>query len=104
MVAVGKLAYGFSSPILASAGLVKLPFYKYARAAIPVTLTQYAIFLGMGYYFAGSYQVFGAYFKYAEIAVASAVIIFIFIFFVVRKLTADYVKRNILNDKLVNRI
>ncbi|MBI5742397.1 MAG: hypothetical protein HZA25_00980 [Candidatus Niyogibacteria bacterium] len=95
VMAIGKLAYGLSSPILASAGLVRLPFWKYMRVAIPITLVQYAFFLGVGYYFAGSYQALHKYFKFAEITLAAAVAAFLF--FVVRKLAANYVKQNILN-------
>ncbi len=42
-----KLAYGFSVPLLISAGLSKLPYKRFASYAILVSVLQYGIFLGV---------------------------------------------------------
>ena len=50
-----KLAYGLSTPFLISAGYIKLDFKKFIFWALPVTLSQYAILMALGYFFGASY-------------------------------------------------
>ena len=50
-----KLAYGLSTPFLISAGFTKLEFKKFLLYALPVTLAQYSILMGLGYYFGAAY-------------------------------------------------
>lgn len=72
-----KLAYGLSTPFLISAGLVKMSYRRFISYALPVTLFQYAVLLTVGYYLGNSYITIAKYFKYAELVIAGAVVIFI---------------------------
>jgi membrane protein DedA with SNARE-associated domain len=83
---LGKLAYGLSTPILISAGLTKMPLKKFLTAAIPVTIAQYAVFLTAGYYFGNYYIKLRQYFTYAEFLIVGVVIIFLVIFFQLKKI------------------
>ena len=91
----GKLAYGLSIPFLISAGLAKLPPYKFWLYAVPVTIFQYGLLTFLGYYFGESYKaLIESYVINAEIAIAVAVIIFIIIFILLRKTLTKYTNEN----------
>lgn len=51
-----KLAYGISTPLLISAGLVKLPIKKFFSHSISISIIQYGIMLSVGYYLGSSYK------------------------------------------------
>ena len=53
---LSKLAYGLSTPLLISAGLVNLSFKKFFSYAFPITLFQYAIIMAIGYFLGYSYE------------------------------------------------
>lgn len=97
-MALGKLAYGLSTPILISAGLVKLPLKRFLSYVIPVTIVQYAVFLTLGYYFGSSYVALKHYFAYAEFVIAGAALILLFAIFRLRKVITGYTENNLLRD------
>ena len=71
---LSKLAYGLSTPFLISAGLVRMPFKRFMRYAVPISIFQYGLLLFLGYHFGNSYQLLGSYVQYAELALAALAI------------------------------
>ncbi|MDE1970716.1 MAG: DedA family protein [Patescibacteria group bacterium] len=73
-----KLAYGLSTPMLISAGIVKLPFPRFLSLALPITLIQYALFMTIGYYLGASvFERTSNYLRYGEIVVSILVLVFV---------------------------
>ena len=46
-----KFAYGLSTPLLVSAGLIGMPLRRFLRYTIVISLIQYGVLLTLGYYF-----------------------------------------------------
>lgn len=44
-----KLSYGLSAPFLLTAGLSGMTYRRFLTLAVPITLAQYAVFMGLGY-------------------------------------------------------
>lgn len=95
---LGKLAYGLSHFFLMSAGLIKMPYQKFFSRALFVTLFQFGIFMLIGYYLGGSYNIISKYIKNAEILIA----VFAIIFFSAHILLIKYSRKKILEIKEEN--
>jgi membrane protein DedA with SNARE-associated domain len=67
---VSKLAYGLSTPLLISAGVVKVPPRTFVRSAIPVTLTQHIVTMSIGFILGNSYYLAEQYLKFGGVTVA----------------------------------
>lgn len=65
-----KLAYGFSTPFLISAGLVKLSLFRFWAYCVPVTLIQYAALMMVGYSLGYSYKSAESYVKEGGVIIA----------------------------------
>jgi len=50
-----KFAYGLSTPFLISAGVVNLGFKKFISYSLPISIVQYAVLMGLGYFFGATY-------------------------------------------------
>jgi len=50
-----KLAYGLSTPFLISAGAVNLNLKRFIKYSLPISVAQYAILMGLGYFFGAAY-------------------------------------------------
>lgn len=74
-MAITKFAYGLSTPLLISAGLVHLPFRKFWTSTIPLSMLQYSVLLTLGYFFGSSYSLVESTLTRVEMVVAAAVII-----------------------------
>jgi len=73
----GKLAYGMALPFLVSAGMVKMPFKKFIRYAIPITLFQYAPIMAIGYFLGNSYMAAAPYLNYAYLLLGAVVVVLV---------------------------
>ena len=82
---VSKLAYGLSTPLLVTSGLVRLPYVRFVRWALLVTIFQYGLLMTIGYYLGRSYDSAIGYVHYAEIIVAAFAVLFIIGFFAIQK-------------------
>jgi len=80
MMFFGKLAYGFATPFLISAGITKMSYKKFISYTIPITCFQYAAFMGIGYYLGKSYESAIKYINNFYIVMALMVIIFLIIY------------------------
>jgi membrane protein DedA with SNARE-associated domain len=85
MMLFSKQAYGLSTPLLVSAGLVNMSYRRFLAYAFPITLAQYIVFITIGYWLGYSYTVAGPYIQYAGWAVALFVIAFIAVYIFVQK-------------------
>ena len=86
-----KIAYGLSTPLLISAGLVKMPLRRFVSYTIPISITLYTVIIIIGYYLGSSYQLAAKYINYAEIIIA----IFFVIFIAAYVFSAKYARRQI---------
>ncbi len=50
-----KLAYGLSTPFLISAGVVHVGLKRFLRYSLPISIAQYTILMGLGYFFGAAY-------------------------------------------------
>lgn len=82
---MSKLAYGLSTPFLITAGLSGMPLRRFLLFTIPVTVIQYGIFMFLGFYFGGSYQIISRYFKNAEIVIACLIVVVIVAYYFLTK-------------------
>ena len=80
MMFMSKLAYGLSTLLLVSAGMVKVPIGKFFQLALVVTLLQYGVLMFVGYYFGSSLVVADKYLSYIGYVAAGLVLVFIMIF------------------------
>ena len=80
-----KLAYGLSTPLLISAGLVKLPFKKFALYSFLMSIGQYSIILSLGFFLGHSYYLAAGYIENAGLIVALLVIIIVSIYVFISK-------------------
>ncbi len=85
MMVLSKQAYGLSTPLLISAGLVNMPYRRFITYAFPVTLIQYAVFLAIGYWLGASYEVAAGYIEYAGYIAAGLVILIGIGYFMMQK-------------------
>jgi len=90
-----KLAYGFSIPLLISAGTTKLSYKKFAFSTLIVSIFQYGVFLIIGYYFGRSYELIAKYVKITGITIGLIGAICVIIYFLIKK----YAQNKIINIK-----
>jgi len=93
-VMLSKWAYGLSTPLLLSAGLVRLPARKYFSYVVPLAMAQSAALLAIGYYFGSSYQIISKYIEGAGWIISAGVAVFLFIYF----FASRYAKRTFLQE------
>ncbi|MFH1990286.1 MAG: VTT domain-containing protein [Patescibacteria group bacterium] len=86
-----KIAYGLSTPLLISAGLVKMPIRRFVSYTIPISITLYTVIITSGYYLGNSYQLAAKYINFAEIIIAVIFVIFIAVYV----FSAKYARRQI---------
>ena len=88
---LSKLAYGLSTPLLISAGLVKMPLRRFISYTLPISILLYSFTVSIGYYLGSSYQLANKYIESAGIVVAAGIVIFILAY----SLFAKYARRQI---------
>src|SRR5258708_4268822 len=82
---VSKLAYGFSIPLLVTAGLAHMPYRKFIWHALHVTIFQYGLIMTLGYYLGQSYMAAGNYIKYAEVSIGVLAAAFVIMYFILQR-------------------
>ncbi|HYF12684.1 MAG TPA: hypothetical protein VD928_00055 [Candidatus Paceibacterota bacterium] len=93
-MAITKLAYGLSTPLLVTAGLVRLPFRTFWTRSVPLSFLQHAVFLSLGYFFGSYYTVVESTSSRIQLAIAAvAVVGFAYYFF------ASSIKRKFLSKQ-----
>jgi len=74
-MAISKLAYGLSTPLLITAGLVKLPFSVFWTRSVPLSFLQHATFLSLGYFFGSYYAQVESTMVKVQLAVAGVIVV-----------------------------
>lgn len=86
-VVTSKLVHGIGVSGLAAAGLLKIPYLRFMRTCLMISLAQCAVFLVIGIVFGHAYQQIKQYLDYFAAIISSIVLIVGggVVFFVVRK-------------------
>jgi membrane-associated protein len=92
---IGKLSQGIGGAILLAAGMAKVPFRKLVLYDFLPTLPKTLILLLIGYYAGESYVKISSYFDYAAIGTVAAAVIFVVVYFVMRRLSSKYASKDI---------
>jgi membrane-associated protein len=92
---IGKLSQGIGGAILLAAGMAKVPFRKLVLYDFLPTLPKTLILLLIGYYAGASYVKISSYFDYAAIGTIVAAVIFVVIYFVMRRLSRRYAGKDV---------
>ncbi len=82
---VSKLAYGLSTPLLISAGLVNVKFFKFVTMSFVQSVIQYAVIISLGYTLGHSYQLAAPYVKNAGVIIAIGIIFFAAVYIVIAR-------------------
>jgi membrane protein DedA with SNARE-associated domain len=93
MMVMSKLAYGLSTLLLVSAGMVKVPIGKFFRQALAVTLLQYGILMYLGMHFGNALATTDKYFSYIGYAVAIIVVVFLVGFIAIKRYAKNALER-----------
>jgi membrane-associated protein len=91
---IGKLSHGIGGVVLVAAGLAKVPFRKFVWYNFIPTLPKSLILLLIGYYSGESYVKISSYLDYAAIGTIVTAVIFIVIYFVMRKVSKKYADKH----------
>ncbi|MDO8548425.1 MAG: hypothetical protein Q7R71_02020 [bacterium] len=79
---ITKFAYGLSTPLLVTAGLVHLPFNRFWRSSLPLSVLQYIILLALGYFFGTSFALVESSLARVQLIVAGVAVLFAVYYFV----------------------
>lgn len=92
---IGKLSQGIGAVVLVAAGIARVPFRKFVWYNFISTLPKSLILLLIGYYSGESYVKISSYLDYAAIGTVVAAVIFIVIYFMMRRWSKKYAGRDI---------
>ena len=70
-----KFAYGLSTPLLISAGLVHLPFRRFWTSSVPLSIAQYAVLVALGYFFGDYFSKVEDWLTRVQLLIAGAVVV-----------------------------
>lgn len=82
---VGKLSHAIGGVILVTAGVAKVPFWKFVWFNFIATLPKTLILLLIGFYFGQAYAKFGKYLDYTAFATVALAVLFVIIYLVMKK-------------------
>jgi membrane-associated protein len=91
---IGKLSHGIGGVVLVAAGIARMPLRKLVLYDFIPTLPKSLILLLIGYYSGESYIKISSYLDYAAIGTVVAAVIFIVIYFMMRRLSKKYAGRD----------
>jgi len=91
---IGKLSQVVGAVVLVAAGIARVPFRKFIWYNFIATLPKSLILLLIGYYSGESYVKISSYLDYTAIGTVVAAVIFIVIYFMMRRLSKKYAGRD----------
>jgi membrane-associated protein len=92
-MAITKFAYGLSTPLLITAGLVHLPFNKFWRYSAFLAAVQYSVLMGLGYFFGGYFSTVESTLVRAQILVAGVALVFGLYYLLTRTVRTQFFKQ-----------
>ncbi len=72
---ITKFAYGLSTPLLISSGIVKLPFNRFWTNTVPLSVLQYSVLLTLGYFLGNSFVAVESTLVRVQIVIAAVAVI-----------------------------
>jgi len=90
-----KFAYGLSTPLLVSAGVVGMSLGRFLRSSLPISILQAAILMMIGYYFGNSFKLVSDTLYAVQVAVGGIAVIAIAYYFFVR-----YMRQKLVREEL----
>jgi membrane protein DedA with SNARE-associated domain len=97
---ITKFAFGLSTPLLITAGLVHLPFNRFWRYSVPLSFLQYSALLTLGYFFGGSFAKVEDGFLRVQIIVAAVAVLFVVYYLVTSRIKKQFLKEQKQEQKL----
>lgn len=91
---IGKLAQVVGAVVLVAAGIARVPFRKFIWYNFIATLPKSLILLLIGYYSGESYVKISSYLDYTAIGTVVVAVIFIVIYFMMRRVSKKYAGRD----------
>ena len=89
---VTKFAYGLSTPLLITAGLVHLPFSKFWKLSAFLAACQYTVLVSLGYFFGEYFTKVESTLVRVQILVAAAAVVFIIYYFFTNAVRKQFAK------------
>jgi membrane protein DedA with SNARE-associated domain len=92
---IGKFTHAIGGVVLVAAGMAKMSLWKFIWYNFIATLPKSLILLLIGFYFGETYNKINRYLDYTAIGTIGLAIIFIGIYFIVKKVGKKYEEKNI---------
>ena len=89
-MAMTKFAYGLSTPLLITAGLVHLPFNTFWKYSAILAAFQYSVLIGLGYFFGGYFAAVESTLARIQLLVAAAAVVFVAYYFFTRRVRSRF--------------
>ncbi len=89
---VSKFAYGLSTPLLITAGLVHLPFRRFWTSSLPLSAAQFAFLLALGYFFGGYFSEVEDTLTRVQLLIAAVVVVGGVYYLITRSVRAEFLK------------
>lgn len=86
----GKLSHAIGGVILVTAGVAKVPFWKFVWFNFIATLPKTLVLLLIGFYFGRAYAEFSRYLNYTSFAMIALALLFAIIYLIMRKVSKTY--------------
>lgn len=96
-----KMVWGLSTPLLATAGLSRTPFWKFMSYALLIVAARSAVTVGLGYYLGQSYASGNNYIASFSIALSVVIVILAALVVMIKKYSqAEIVKIEAENERI----
>lgn len=89
-----KFAYGLSTPLLVSAGIIGMPLQRFLRYTVMISIIQYGILLTLGYYLGNSFKLVSGTLELVQIVAAGVLAVAAAYYFLMR-----YMRRKFIEEK-----
>ncbi len=87
---LGKLSQNFSGIFLVTAGIVKMPFWKFTWFNMLVTVPRSFVLVLAGFYFGQAYTRINRYLDYTTLIITAAAILLVAIYLIAKKVSKKY--------------
>jgi membrane protein DedA with SNARE-associated domain len=89
-MAVTKFAYGLSTPLLITAGLVNVPFRLFWMYSATLAFFQYSLLVSLGYFFGGYFATVQDILVRIQLLVAVAIVVFVLYYIITRSVRSKF--------------
>jgi len=89
-----KFAYGLSTPLLVSAGVIGMPLHRFLRYTVSISIIQYGVLLALGYNFGRSFALVSGTLEVVQLVAAGVAAVAVAYYFLMR-----YMRRKFMEEK-----